>query len=73
MVDMRMGQQHGRDAGGFESEGAVEPCRPGAYALEHAAVEQESFSIIEGDQVFGARDCAGSAMKGYLHRRDSIG
>jgi hypothetical protein len=40
-----------------------------AHALEHAAVEQNFTTVLQGQQVFGTRYAAGSAVESNFHNQ----
>ena len=69
VVDMCVGEEYDVDGICLEAEVLVERDSSATHALKKAAVEEYLLSIVEGDQMFGACDCGGSAVKGYLHNR----
>jgi hypothetical protein len=39
-----------------------------AHTLEHATIQQDFTAIVQGEQMLGTGNAAGSAMEGYFHQ-----
>src|SRR4051812_36566337 len=64
---MGVGEDHHIHLLGQEAKLAVQCIRIFSHSLEHAAIEQDLFSILKGEQVLGTRYGTCCAVKSDFH------
>ena len=72
MVDMGMGENDVINRVGIEAQVAVHGICFEAFALEHAAIEQDLLASCSGDEVFAACYFAGRAEEFDFHKSESL-